>query len=111
MSTLSNKVTLIGRAGITPVVKMLSNDKKVAKLPVATNESYKTQAGEWVNQTTWHNVVAWGPKASYLEKAVRKGQKLIIEGKLVSRTFESEGTTKTIQEVQALNISLFNSKN
>ena len=64
---------------------------KTARISMATNESYRKQSGERVNDTQWHNVVAWGPQAEFLEKYVQKGQGLVVNGKLSSRSYERWG--------------------
>ena len=68
---------------------------------MATNESYRKQSGERVNDTQWHNVVAWGPQAEFLEKYVQKGQGLVVNGKLSSRTYEKDGEKRYSTEIVA----------
>lgn len=110
MSTLRNKVTLIGHVGMQPEIKSFDNDRKLSKISLATQDSYKNAAGEWVNNTTWHNVVAWGKTANYFEKNIKKGQEILIEGKLVTRTYESNGEKKYITEVEAQEVMILSSK-
>lgn len=110
MSTLKNKVTLIGNAGMAPEVKNLDNNRKLAKLSMATQESYKNAQGEWVNNTTWHNIVAWGLTASYLEKHVEKGQEIMVEGKIVNRSYEAEGVKKYITEIEVHEVLVIGKK-
>lgn len=110
MSTLRNKVTLIGRAGMQPEIKNLDNNRKLAKLSLATSESYKNAAGEWVDNTTWHNIVAWGNTATYLEKHVQKGQEIMLEGKLVSRSYESNGVKKYVTDVEVHEVMILGIK-
>ncbi len=57
MSTLRNKVQLIGNLGNAPEIVNLDGGKKLAKFSIATNESYKNQKGEKITDTQWHNVV------------------------------------------------------
>ena len=74
--------------------------QKVAKFSIATNESYKNSLGEKITDTQWHNVVAWNKTAEIIEKYVTKGNEIVIEGKLTSRSYESkEGEKKYITEV------------
>ena len=110
MSTLKNKVTLIGNAGMAPEIKNLDNKRKVAKFSLATQESYKNAQGEWVNNSTWHNIVAWGPTASFLEKHVSKGQEIMVEGKIVNRSYEVDGTKKYITEIEVNEVMLLGKK-
>ncbi len=94
MSTMRNRVQLIGNPGADPEIKNLENGNKRAKFSLATNESYKNQKGERVTETQWHNVVAWGKTAELVEKFVHKGKEVGLEGKLVSRSYETDGGEK-----------------
>jgi len=100
MSTLRNKVQLIGNLGNNPEVITLESGKKLAKFSIATNESYKNANGEKITDTQWHNVVAWNKTAEIVEKYLVKGNEVAIEGKLTSRSYEDkEGIKKYITEV------------
>jgi single-strand DNA-binding protein len=110
MSTLRNKVTLVGYTGMQPEIKNLDNNRKLAKLSLATSESYKNTDGQWVDNTTWHNVIAWGSTAAYLEKHVQKGQEIMVEGKLVNRSYESNGVKKFVSEVEINEVMLLSGK-
>ncbi|MGV0848222.1 single-stranded DNA-binding protein [Empedobacter falsenii] len=100
MSTLRNKVQLIGNVGSNPEVKTLENEKKLAKFSLATNESYTNSKGEKVQQTTWHNLVAYGPIVNVIEKHVEKGKQLAVEGKLTYRDYQDkDDQQKTITEI------------
>ena len=100
MSTLRNKVQLIGNVGNEPEITNLESGKKVAKFSIATNESYKDSNGEKVTNTQWHNIVAWGKIAEIIEKYVGKGKEVALEGKLTSRSYETkEGEKRYVTEV------------
>lgn len=100
MSTLKNKVQLIGNVGQEPTVATLDSGKKVARLSLATNESYKDNKGEKQTNTDWHNLVAWGKTADIIETYVTKGKEIAIEGKLTFRSYEDkEGTKRYVTEV------------
>lgn len=94
MSTLRNKVQLIGNVGNTPEIKSLEGGKKIAKLTLATNESYKNEKGEKVEDTQWHNIIAWGKTAEIIEKYVEKGKEIAIEGKLTHRSYDDKNGDK-----------------
>ena len=98
MSRLRNSVQLIGRLGKDPEVKTFSNSKK-ASFTIATNDSYKNQKGEKVEDTQWHNVVIWGKLATVAEKYLKKGQEVALEGKLIHRAYESNGEKKFVTEI------------
>tara|TARA_R110002074_G_scaffold79925_1_gene179945 strand:+ start:2069 stop:2404 length:336 start_codon:yes stop_codon:yes gene_type:complete len=100
MSTLRNKVQLIGNLGNDPEIITLESGKKLAKLSIATNESYKNAQGEKVTDTQWHNVVAWNKTAEIVEKYLQKGSEVAVEGKLTTRSYETkEGEKRYITEV------------
>ncbi|REE07762.1 MULTISPECIES: single-stranded DNA-binding protein [Winogradskyella] len=100
MSTLKNKVQLIGNVGNVPEITNLENGKKVAKFSIATNESYKDSKGEKVTDTQWHTIVAWGKIAEIVEKYVGKGKEVALEGKLTSRSYETAvGEKRYVTEV------------
>ena len=100
MNTLKNKVSLIGNLGFDPEVREIAKGRKVARLSVATNDSYKNAAGERVTDTQWHTVVAWGHTAEAVERLLRKGSPVALEGRLVHRSYETkDGTKRYITEV------------
>ena len=78
-----------------------------------TNEFYKNSKGEKVQNTQWHNIVAWGKTAEIVEQYVGKGKEIAIEGKLSSRSYETnEGEKRYVTEVVAKEILLLgNAKN
>ncbi|MCF6347345.1 MAG: single-stranded DNA-binding protein [Flavobacteriaceae bacterium] len=107
MSTLKNKVQLIGNVGQEPTITNLENGKKVVRLSLATNENYKNAKGEKQTDTNWHTVVAWGKTADIIEKFVSKGKEIAIEGKLTSRSYEDkEGVKRYVTEVVVSEILL-----
>lgn len=100
MSTLKNKVQLIGNLGKTPEILNLDSGKKLAKFNLATNESYKNSNGEKVIDTQWHNVIAWGKSADIVEMLLVKGSEVAIEGKITSRSYDDkDGNKRYITEI------------
>jgi len=111
MSTLRNKVQLIGNLGNDPEIINLDGGKKLAKFSIATNETYKNQKGEKVTDTQWHNIVAWGKTAEIIEKYVAKGKEVAVEGKLTSRSYDDkEGVKRYITEVVCNELVMLGSK-
>jgi len=94
MTTLRNRVQLIGNLGNDPEIINLESGKKLAKLKLATNENYTNDKGEKVTDAQWHNIVAWGKSAELAEKYLTKGKELAIEGKLTHRTYEDKNGEK-----------------
>lgn len=110
MTTLRNRVQLIGNLGMDPEMVTFENGKKLAKFSVATSEVYYDTKGEKVEDTQWHNVVAWGNLAERTEKYLKKGSSLALDGKLVYRTYEDkEGQKKYMTEI-VMNEMIFLSK-
>ena len=102
-----NKVILVGTVGKDPEVRNTQNNK-VATFSLATNESYKDKNGEKKIVTEWHNVVIWGKLAEIVEKYVKKGNHLYLEGKLSSRSWEDQnGTKRYITEVIVHSMTMF----
>ena len=107
MNAMKNKVQLIGNVGQDPEVKTFEGGKKVASLTIATNEYYKNEKGEKIEDTQWHRVTAWGKLADLIEKYVTKGKEIAIEGKLTHRSYDDkEGNKRYITEVVANDILL-----
>ena len=111
MNALRNKVQLIGNLGNDPEVTTLASGKKVVKIKIATNETYKNEAGEKITDTQWHNVVAWGKTAELIEKYLAKGKEVAIEGKLTHRSYEDKnGDKRYFTEVVANELLLLGGK-
>lgn len=90
---MRNKVQLIGRLGIDPEVKTFDNGQ-MARLSLATSEKYRNAKGEQIENTQWHNVIAWGRTAEIAEKYLHKGQEVVITGKLETRQYEDKDGQK-----------------
>ena len=100
MNTLRNSVRLVGNLGMDPEVKSFDNNRKLAKISIATNETYKNDKGEKITDTQWHNLVAWGSQAKFAEDFLKKGDEIAIEGKLSSRSYvDKDGNKKYITEI------------
>lgn len=111
MYALKNKVQLIGNLGNAPEIKSIESGKKMARFSIATNENYRNAKGEKVTETTWHNLVAWGKVADLAEKFLQKGTEVVIEGKLINRSYtDKDGNKKYISEIQVNELLLLNGK-
>lgn len=105
MNNLRNKVQLIGRLGQAPEIITFENGTKLAKFSLATNDYYKNAKGEKVEETQWHSLFCWGPKADLVEKYISKGKEIAVEGKLITRSYETkEGEKRYRTEVQVAEI-------
>ena len=110
MSSL-NKVQLIGRLGKDPEVKYTNDNIAVAKLAIATTETYKDKSGAKQEITEWHNVVCWRNLAEIAEKFLTKGKQVYIEGKLRTRNWEDkDGNKRYTTEIIADNFIMLDKK-
>lgn len=91
-----NLVILIGNCGKDPEILTLASGNKVAKVSLATSESYKDKNDEWQSKTQWHQVSAWGKLADILERHGGKGVRLYVEGKITYREHEGKYYTDII---------------
>lgn len=97
---MRNKVQLIGNLGMDPELVIFNGDKELAKLKIATNETYRNAAGEKITDTQWHNVVVFGKTADIAKRFLRKGSEVAVEGKLVTKSYEDKnGVKKYITEI------------
>ena len=111
MSSLKNKVQLIGNLGANPEVKTTENNKMLARFSVATTDYYKNAKVEKQEDTQWHQVVAWGKTAELAEKYLQKGSKVTMEGKLNNRQYEDkDGVKRYITEVVANELLFMDNK-
>jgi single-strand DNA-binding protein len=94
MAKSVNKVILVGNLGKDPEVKYTPSGTPVAKLTVATNERFKDKNGEWQDRTEWHNVVLWTRLAEIAGEYLKKGNKVYIEGRLQTRSWDDKQTNQ-----------------
>lgn len=107
-----NKVILIGNLGADPEVRHLENGVTVANFNLATSETFKDrQTGERREQTEWHRIVVWRGLAEVVEKYVKKGSKVYVEGKLRTRKWEKDGIDRYTTEIYADNLTMLDKPN
>lgn len=100
MNTLRNSVRLVGNLGMDPDVREFDNNKKLARLSLATSENYRNDKGERITETQWHNLVMWGAQAKFAEEDLKKGDEIAVEGRLTNRTYtDKDGNKKYFCEV------------
>ncbi len=97
-----NKVILLGNVGRDPKIRFVET-RQVAEFPLATTERPRPGADgtpEMPELTEWHNIVMWGRAAEFAEKYIRKGSRLLVEGKIRTRFWEDRNAIKrTITEI------------
>ena len=106
-----NRVTLIGRLGADPEIKITQEGKTIARFSIATDESYLDNDGNKIEITEWHRIVVFGKLAEIVKEYFEKGRLCFIEGKLRTRQWEDKkGNKKWTTEVIAKNIRLLDKK-
>lgn len=111
MSSLRNKVQLVGNVGNDPEIREFEGGKKLVNLVIATNDRFTNDKGEKVEQTEWHRLVAWGKTAEIIERYVVKGKEVAIEGKLTHRSYDDKnGEKRFITEVVITELLLLGSR-
>lgn len=105
MSRSLNKVMLIGNLGADPEVRTTSNGSRVASFSLATSRQWNTQGGEKQEKTEWHRCIAWNTSrgtglADTIEKYVKKGDRVYVEGRIEYRSYEDkEKQTRYVTEI------------
>ena len=95
-----NQVTLLGRVGSKPEIKISTRENKFARFSIATSEKFKNKQGEWQEKTQWHKICCFNSRfAETLEKYIDKGRMLFIQGQIETREYDDNGTTKYITEI------------
>lgn len=111
MTSLSNSVHLIGRLGQDPKSFEFDGGKMKTSFSLATSDYHKNEKGERIQETQWHNIVAWGKTAKVAADYLSKGKEIALEGKLTNRSWEDkEGNKKYITEVLANQILILDKK-
>ena len=109
MNSLRNKVQLIGNLGMNPEIRITESGRKLARVSLATNETWKNNRGERITETQWHNIVAWGKTADLMEQYLQKGSEVMVEGKLVNRNYvDKNGIKRYIIEIEAQAVLMLN---
>lgn len=97
-----NKVILVGNVGLDPEVRSLETGVKVARVRLATSERiFNRQTNEATEHTEWHTVTLWRSLAEVVDKYVRKGSQLYIEGRIRTREWERDGVKHFATEIVA----------
>ena len=106
-----NKVILLGNLGKDPIINKTKDGKSIASFSIATSESRKDKDGNKQEKTEWHNIVIFGKLAEIVEKYVKKGSKVYLEGKISYETYEKEGEKKYTTKIIADTMTMLSSAN
>lgn len=99
-----NRATLIGNVTKEPELMHTAKGTAILRFSIATNRSVKKPDESYESVPTFHNIVAWSKLAERMAKAIQKGEKVYIEGRVENRSYEVEGVKKYTSEVVADNI-------
>ena len=95
-----NRATLVGHAGRDPEIRDLKNGGKAAVFTLATTEKWTDREGRPSESTEWHRVVVYGPAVEPVAKMLKKGDAVMVEGRIATRGFrDREGNDRTITEI------------
>ena len=95
-----NRVTLLGHAGREPEIRNLQNGGKAASFTLATTEKWKGKDGRPAEATEWHRIAVYGPTVDAVEKMLKKGDAVLVEGRVATREYKDrEGVARTITEI------------
>jgi single-strand DNA-binding protein len=106
-----NKVILVGNVGNDPEVRYMPNGNAVANVSIATSDTWKDKSsGDQQEKTEWHRVVFFNRLAEIVEKYVKKGSKLYLEGRLQTRAWEQDGVKRYTTEIVANEMQMLDSR-
>lgn len=107
-----NRVMLIGNLGKEPEMQFLEGNIAVAKISLATTETYKDKTGKLISQTEWHTIILWRGLAELAQKYLHKGSLVYIEGRLKTRSrLDKEGIQRNETDIIADNLVMLDKKN
>lgn len=94
-----NKVMLIGNLGKDAETRFTTNNLSVTTFTLATTNSFKGKDGNWVNETTWHNIKSWN-LSDYFKENLKKGKKFYVEGRISKRDYtDKEGVKRYVTDI------------
>lgn len=107
-----NSATLVGNLGKDPEIKTVgTNNDKVANFSIATSETWKDKSGAKQERTVWHNIVCWRGLAEIVEKYVKKGDRVLIVGRIDNRSYDKpDGTKGYVSEIVADTLKILGGK-
>ena len=95
-----NRATLVGHAGRDPEIRALKGGNRVANFGLATTERWTDREGKPAEATEWHRIVVYGPAVDIVERRLRKGDPVMVEGRIATRQFQDrEGNERTVTEI------------
>lgn len=105
-----NKAVLVGNLTKDPELKSLESGMKVANFGIATNRTWKDKDGNKKEKADFHNIVAFGKTAEVIAQYIKKGNQILVEGRIETRTWEKDGKTNYKTEIMLENFQFGNNK-
>lgn len=111
MARSLNKAMLIGNVGQDPEIRTIPNGARVAQFSVATSRRWNDKNGQQQEKTEWHRIVAWERLVEIIERYVKKGDRIYVEGEIEYRQYQDkDGVTKYTTEIRARDVVLLGSR-
>jgi single-strand DNA-binding protein len=104
-----NKILLIGRLGADPELTYSDKGNAKARLSLATSEHFTDRDGNKKESTQWHRVIVWGKQAEACGRYLAKGRQVAVEGRVEYRSYEKDGQTRYVTEVNAVHVEFLGS--
>jgi len=96
-----NQIIIVGNLGGDPEIRNLEGGTTVGNLTVAVTEKFKNKSGETIETTEWFRVIVWNRLAEFVGKFSKKGCKVLVIGKIKTRSYEKDGTKHSVTELHA----------
>ena len=106
MSEGLNRVTLLGNLGADPELRVIAGGQAVLKMRLATTETYLDKSNTRQERTEWHSVTLWGKRGEALSKILAKGERILVEGRIETSSYEKDGEKRYRTEIIATNVIL-----
>jgi len=107
-----NKAMLIGNTGSDPEIRTIPSGARVAQFSVATSRRWTDKNNQQQEKTEWHRIVVWDRLVDVVERYLRKGDRVYVEGEIEYRQYQDkDGVTKYATEIRAREIVLLGGKN
>jgi len=110
MARSVNQVILLGNLTRDPELRQTPTGQSVVSFSLALNRAYKDQSGDWQEATDYIDVVAWGPLAERVSQYVTKGRRVLVQGRLQSRSWEQDGQKRSKVEVLANDVTFLDGR-
>ena len=104
-----NHIMLVGRPTAAPETKTVGEDRKLTTFTLAGNRPYKDKDGKSVSD--FFHIASWGKLAEVIGEYVKKGEDVLVDGRIQSRSYEQNNETKWITEIVAENVTFLRHKN